>query len=88
MEVGAQEVVDFGCFAPRQRETVVTVAGGAGYDMLVAAAVPILVMVTVRAALTCPTTTLPKASDEVDALTLGLAPPPGRLAPWRLARRK
>ena len=62
--------------------------GAAGYDMLVAAAVPILVMVTVRAALTCPTTTLPKASDEVDALTLGLAPPPGRLAPWRLARRK
>ena len=67
---------------------LVNFAGAAGYDMLVATAVPILVTVMVCAALVCPTVTLPKASDEVDVPMLGLAPPPGRLAPWRLARRK
>ena len=42
----------------------------------VAAAAPLLVIVTVRAALVVPTVWLPKATDDGDGLRVGLPPPP------------
>ena len=57
-------------------------AGAGGYDMFVAAAVPLLDTVIVCAVLVWPTVMLPKDSEVADVLTLGpaAAPPvPDRL---------